>query len=390
MTKQTKKCSWEDNYNNKLLSGIEVKDKDGKLVNFIMINHDEVLEKDTTHRIVISLDENSKPLLPPAQTFEEVIQAKRRQQMLLYGSGTSVQSSTLLSERTARRVAAAARQTAVSASTNSDRNRSRRRPPPKLAAGQAAQPDAPVARPRPRRASGSRSNRSRSRSGSSRSRSGASRKRKPVVEAPIAEEISPLEIDTTQPDVPGTPNKDCNAVDDKLLMSPPKVTPRSPSRRLNPTPPVADVTTISSSSTETDTSVVTSISSSSKKRSPSPKKNSPISKKKLERQDDSDTIDSTQEISTDKDDTKFLLGEYQKLDLQGKADSTQADSIKKAILKTASPGSTIKLPDGKVLCKSRRGGARAGAGRKRSRPSQSDADESESNASNSASQALND
>lgn len=40
----------------------------------------------------------------------------------------------------------------------------------------------------------------------------------------------------------------------------------------------------------------------------------------------------------------------------------------KMLLKDAPPGATIEMPDGTVLKKSRRGGARAGAGRKRSRP----------------------
>lgn len=112
MAKDLVKSSWEENYQNKSLSGIEIRDKDGKLVSFIAIRYDEILDKNTIHRITIKIDENAKPILPPAQTFEEIIQAKRRQQMLLYGSGSS--TTTTLSDRTARRVAAAARQSSAS------------------------------------------------------------------------------------------------------------------------------------------------------------------------------------------------------------------------------------------------------------------------------------
>lgn len=142
MTKEPERANWESNYSNKKLSGIEVKDKDGILVNFVTIKHDEILDNNTPHRITINLDENEKPRLPPRQTFDEIIQAKRRQQMLLYGSGSS-NSGALLSDRTARRVAAAARQTASAASlsrrsmtgisrrTSSNRNRSRSRKKPR-------------------------------------------------------------------------------------------------------------------------------------------------------------------------------------------------------------------------------------------------------------------
>lgn len=118
MTKEPDRSVWEDSYNNKALSGIEFKDHNGKLVNFIVVKHDEILEKNRPHRITIRLNENAEPILPPPRTFEEIIQAKRRQQMILYGSGSS--SSAALSERV-RRVAAAARQRVSAAAANVSR-----------------------------------------------------------------------------------------------------------------------------------------------------------------------------------------------------------------------------------------------------------------------------
>lgn len=76
--------NWESNYSNKLLSGIEIRNNKGKLVNFIIIKHDEILDNKQSHRISINLNENSEPLLPEPQTFEQMIQAKRRQQNILF------------------------------------------------------------------------------------------------------------------------------------------------------------------------------------------------------------------------------------------------------------------------------------------------------------------
>lgn len=109
--KDAKKCSWQENHANKSLSGIEFrKAKTNELVNFITIKHDEILEQSSSFRIAIIVnDEDNTFMLPPKQTFEEMIQAKRRQQMLLYGAGGCTPNPSALSERAARRVAAMAR-----------------------------------------------------------------------------------------------------------------------------------------------------------------------------------------------------------------------------------------------------------------------------------------
>lgn len=109
--KSASKCSWQENHANKALSGIEFRrGKSNELVNFITIKHDEILDPASSFRIAIIVDDEDNTFkLPPKQTFEEMIQAKRRQQMLLYGAGNFATNTSALSERAARRVAAMAR-----------------------------------------------------------------------------------------------------------------------------------------------------------------------------------------------------------------------------------------------------------------------------------------
>lgn len=80
MTKVAEKSSfWRVKHNDKALSGIEVLDAKGKLINFIVINHDEILDcaEVKPHRVTIELDENSKPLLPRPQKFDVRIQKQQ-------------------------------------------------------------------------------------------------------------------------------------------------------------------------------------------------------------------------------------------------------------------------------------------------------------------------
>lgn len=260
MTKDPGKSTWEDSYNNKSLSGIEFKDKNGKLVNFIVIKHDEIL-KNRTHRITIRLDENAKPILPPPRTFEEIIQAKRRQQAILYGSGSS--SNATLSERTARRVAAAARQAVSAAAANLTR-----------------------------------------RSGTT---TASSHRR------------------------PANPNRNSNKSRSKS---------KSKSRKKpRPTPQPSSPERVPSTSKATTTL---------KTEKSEPEQNYSVQPP---------SGPSNQVFTSLKD-----LNKYNPL-----FNSVDTKEVK-ILLKSAPPGASIILPNGTVIKKSRRGGARAGAGRKRSRP----------------------
>lgn len=279
MTKELAKSNWEMNYNNKSISGIEVRDKNGKLVNFITIKHDEVLENKVPHRITIKLNENSEPLLPPPLTFEEIIQAKRRQQQLLYNHANSTTTNSTLSTRTARRVATAARQTvsaAVALSRRGIPSSTRRRLPRSTLRGTSA----------------------RGRTKKSR------RKTKPTQDGAleIQQPTIKQEIPTIQPKVPPitiSTNHSKNRIPEVIHHY------QNQQNSFEPTP-----------STSTG-SIITSMRDLNK--------NNPL----LE--------------SVDPKEVKHLL-------------------------KAAPPGASVILPNGTVIKKSRRGGARAGAGRKRSRP----------------------
>lgn len=243
MTKEPDKHVWESNYHNKSINGIEVTDKNGKVVHFIAIHHNEALHDIKSHRVTIKLDENDHPMLPAPRTFEEIIQAKRRQQMLLYGSGATSSSTThsrslkdISGHRTA---AAAASSTAHSRST-------------KETSGH--------------------------KSGASGSSTAHSR---------------------TIKDIP-TAHKSGGVTSSAAQSRAPKAQPDTPGHKSGPISPTANQ-------------------SATLKDSP------------------------------------------------GSSSSLDPKEVKK-ILKSAPPGASIVLPNGTVIKKSRRGGARAGAGRKRSRP----------------------
>lgn len=281
MTKEPDRSNWEMNCNNKSISGIEVRDKNGKLVSFITIKHDEVLENKAPHRITIKLNDNSEPLLPPPQTFEEIIQAKRRQQQLLYNHASSSASTATLSNRTARRVATAARQTVSAA----------------VALGR-------------RGISGSNSRtlpRSNIRSSSNRGRSNKRSKKK--VKSTLGVIETSLQTNSTT-----APQQQFPA------NTQPKVPPItiSTNHSKNRAPEIIHHQNSFEPTPSTSTaSVVTSMKDLNK--------NNPLLQ------------------SVDPKEVKLLL-------------------------KSAPPGASVVLPNGTVIKKSRRGGARAGAGRKRSRP----------------------
>ena len=264
--------SWQENYANEMLSGIEFRnEKSNEVVRFITIRHNEILDSKTAFRIAIKVDEEGTFTLPPKQTFEEMIQAKRRQQMLLYGPG----NSTILSDRAARRVAAAARrQSALTAAIN--RQQSSEQP-------RSAAPPPPVPR-------SSRPSKSKRKSGS----------KKPKVTKESNPTIKPIEsFDTSD----SPPKQLAKKVDIQI----------EPVQVLEPT-----IETSNEPAPSTSGKVVTSI--------------------------------------------KQLVKHNPNLNSLG------INMSMKALLKSVPAGSCVLLPDGTVLKKSRRGGARAGAGRKRSRP----------------------
>lgn len=306
MTKEPDKSSWENNYNNKSISGIEVRNKSGKLVNFITIKHDEILENKVPHRITIKLNENAEPVLPPPQTFEEIIQAKRRQQMLLYGSGSS--SGAILSDRRARQASAAARQIATAAASSS-----RSRSLTSLTNSSRS----------------NRSNISRRRSGGSSSRRRSSKKKVP-------------------------PPKQTNVPTSAPAQEPLTPTISTPAAK-TPSPP--------KSSQATSGSTKKSPSSSQKASSPSTSAN------RLS------TVESAEDKVTQPTDEpkpgsshKPLITSLKDLHKDHPLFKTVDPKEVKFLLKLTEPGALVELPDGTIIRKSRRGGARAGAGRKRSRP----------------------
>lgn len=280
MTKELDKSNWEVSYNNKSISGIEVRDRNGKLVNFITIKHDEVLENKVPHRITIKLNENSEPLLPPPLTFEEIIQAKRRQQQLLYNHAASTSSNTTLSTRTARRVATAARQTvsaAVALSRRGIPGATRRRLPRSTLRGTSARGRTKKSRRKPKPTQDG----------------GIDIQQQTIKqELPIQPKVPPITISTNH-----SKNRIPEVINSHHY--------NNHQNSFEPTP-----------STSTG-SVITSMRDLNK--------NNPLLQ------------------SVDPKEVKHLL-------------------------KAAPPGASVVLPNGTVIKKSRRGGARAGAGRKRSRP----------------------
>lgn len=291
MTKEPDKSNWEMNYNNKSISGIEVRDKNGKLINFITIKHDEVLENKTPHRITIKLNENSEPLLPPPQTFEEIIQAKRRQQQLLYNHASSSASNATLSNRTARRVATAARQTVSAA----------------VALGR-------------RGISGTNSRtlpRSNLRGSSNRGRS--NRRSKKKVKPTLSSIETPLQ----------THNTITQQQQQQQQQFPVNIQPK--------VPPI----TISTNHSKNRTPEVIHHRSNSFEPTPST---------------------STASVGVG------LVTSMKDLNKNNPLLHSVDPKEVKLLLKSAPPGASVVLPNGTVIKKSRRGGARAGAGRKRSRP----------------------
>lgn len=309
MTKEPDKCNWLNNYNNKALSGIEIREKSGKLVNFITIKHDEVLEKKASHRIAIKISEDGKPILPPAQTFEEIIQAKRRHQMLLYGSGNS-SSATIISDRTARRVAA---RPPVSATNLSRRSH------------------------RPARIS-RRPSASRSRSSRSRSRRKITKPEPTTIQEEDGDDVGEgdgEEADGEEVEPQNNNNNSNNGQFESVNVAhQPKAT--EPVREPTPAPtPASEPTTTAPPTTSVYATAAGPIMLSN---DPIPSTSGPV-------------VTSMREL-------------YKHNPLFSSVDPKEV----KLLLKTAAPGASIILPNGTVIKKSRRGGARAGAGRKRSRP----------------------
>lgn len=287
MTKESEKNLWEANYRDQTVSGIEIRDKNDRLVHFIAIKHKEVLKDDPPHRITIKLNENSEPILPAPQTFEEKIQAKRRQQMISYGPSSS--SNQMLSIRSSRSIAASRRALAASSLT--------RRPVANLSR----------ARPTSRRTKSSRSSRS---SSSRRSR----KKAKPAVRNAPDEGTS-------------------QTFDDSI----PEADEQQQQQQTKTPEPVPNIP---------------------KKIARSPTQNSQNS------QNSSSSIESNAGPSA-----RVMVASLKDLKKSGSLITESLDPKEvKLMLKSAPPGSSIVLPNGCVIKKSRRGGARVGAGRKRSRP----------------------
>lgn len=113
MTKKITESDWVSDHDNKSLSGIEIRDGSGKLINFITIKHDEILKGEAPHRISITLNENGQPLLPPPRSYLEIIRP-----------GSSSAKATLSASASARQTSVASRQTApTTATTSSDKTR---------------------------------------------------------------------------------------------------------------------------------------------------------------------------------------------------------------------------------------------------------------------------
>lgn len=290
MTREPNNSVWETNYNNKLTSGIEVKDKNGNLVNFITIKHDDVLDNKTPHRITISLNENSEPLLPPPETCG----ARHRHRRQLCDDLTSASCS-----------------------------------PNGILTDGATTRDAPVARSAPlsRRVipgGGRRSlPRSNIRSSSSRSKKKSSKKRakptlaEPQTPATIFEQATPprLEESVTAPVITPAPSPA------QPKIPPIKISALTPKKKASP---IIDL--------------------------------------------QPDTFEPTPSTSNGPQQPKSYLTSMKDLNKNNPLFKSIDPKEVKLLLKSAAPGAQVVLPNGTVIRKSRRGGARAGAGRKRSRP----------------------
>lgn len=281
MTKEPDKYAWETNYHNKSISGIEVKDKNGRVVHFIAIYHNETLHDIKQHRVTIRLDENGQPMLPPPQTFEEIIQAKRRQQMLLYGSGATSTNTT--TNQTTNGTNAARR--AAAATKRAKANLNRR-----------SVPTIPAPQPAP---------------------------------------------SSTRRSVPGG--------DSKRSHSKKKASKATPRQRPQPASKVQLSENTLADSFQCEESLANT--------SFDAHTNSTVS----------DTI-SVVEQPIPSSSAKPVVTSMKDLNKNNPLLSSMDPKEVKQMVRSAPPGTSIVLPNGTVIRKSRRGGARAGAGRKRSRP----------------------
>lgn len=328
------KNNWEANYNNKSLSGIEFKDISGKTVHFVVINNvsrakqDKEASKLKVFRTVVELNEEGGPILPEKQTFDELIQEKRRQQAILYNSSTSgnaCSAQVLTHRRAINAVRRIAKQTAAKSAVKKSL-KSGKAPVASAssAAAVAAASGAPVvgassgaspATPFKRSSVKSKQVLQRSANGkfvSSKSKSSS-------LDAP-----HPLAASQHASGGPPTPSS--------------SHTLQANDGFLTPTPAAS----FSAASQQIMTSagiIVTAPGSSPVKANISPEK-----------------LAEAKTISLKALDKKKELG------------NGVDPKIAKALLRSAPAGATVALPDGTLVKKSRRGGARAGAGRKRSRP----------------------
>lgn len=285
-----KKCTWEQNYHNQNLSGIEFRRSKGNdLVKFIAIKH---ADKSEPYRIIIQVNEADETFtLPPKQTFEEMIQAKRRQQMLLYGPGTSsTSSSAVLSDRAARRVAAAARR---------------------------------------------------------QSNLGAAASRQHGTETAESARRSRL-----------------------------RVRPSKKKGKKKPSKPAANNSSTTAPEATTSKAIIVNNNNDSTFKVPKtnaqPTKAKSSLAQKAEVKPPSEPIPSTS--------GKVLTSMKELVKHNPLLSSIDTKEVK-MLLKSAPPGASIVLPNGTVIRKSRRGGARAGAGRKRSRPLTTNGQQSQTNTS---------
>lgn len=406
------KCAWRSNYEDKTLSGIEVHASDGQIVNFITIRHKEVLKDREAHRTIVRLDDNSKPILPAKKTFEELIQAKRRQQAILYGHSTTTTTTTntstndaILTSRAARRVVAAA----------TNRTASRSRPRPAAIAnptGAEAQPelggplipseevDQPlVARAiRPKRRRWPKLSRTR-RSASSKKRN-RDRALKAAREGAIDEkdddddenddqdenedkdENDVMIQDESQDEptkeqsspVAGTsglnqrPTKQQSPATVKEKLTPEleidldesKASTKEELTKSDTESPSKDETIImcdeASEHSTLDQATYPRSKSPSKSKNPKRKRPKPVGSR------------SKKKKVSNAPEGKKMVTSIKALCKQSPSFNDVDPKEVKMLLKSAEPGTSIVLPNGTVIKKSRRGGARVGAGRKRTKP----------------------
>lgn len=397
--RESDRCAWRNNYDNKSLSGIEVLANDGQIVNFITIHHKEVLKDKEAHRTIIRLDENSKPILPAKKTFEELIQAKRRQQAILFGHSTPATNTTnhsVLSNRAARR--------AVAAATNAVSSKNRQRSTaPSTGTSLSTAPSTTTSLIPPEevdhlavaRASRPKRRRWPKLSRTRRSASTKKRIRDRALKAARDESIDEANDDSNEnsandnhgsatqdatcassPDehsspVPGTsginqkPTKQQSAAIIKKKTSPELENDLDDSTAsTNDEVPESDIASPRKDRGNIDNASPserpnTTSGSRSPSKSMSPKRNRPRpSKSKSKKKKKSPSVSEGKKVVTS---IKALC----------KQNSSLADVDPKEVkmlLKSAEPGTSIVLPNGTVIKKSRRGGARAGAGRKRTKP----------------------